>query len=147
MGFLPEIADWNKNESEPTAGRRSRDRDPEYGPVSWYYWAMTQREVLETLRAHADDIRRRGVTALYLYGSFARDEATEQSDVDLFADVDYGRFGFVPFMDLRDELASWVGRKVDFTTRDGLHRDLRDRVAKSAVKVFDDGAVHPVAAE
>ena len=108
---------------------------------------MTQREVLAKLRAHADDIRRRGVTALYLYGSFARDDATAQSDVDLFADVDYGRFGFVPFMDLRDELAVWLGRKVDFTTRDGLHRDLRDRMAQSAVKVFDDEAVHPVAAE
>ena len=108
---------------------------------------MTQREVLETLRAHASDIRRRGVTALYLYGSFARDEATGRSDVDLFADVDYGRFGFVPFMDLRDEFGVWLGRKVDFTTRNGLHRALRDRILRSAIKVFDDGAIHPVAAE
>ena len=105
---------------------------------------MTQREVLETLRSHADDIRRRGVTALYLYGSFARDEATDRSDVDLFADVDYRQFGFVPFMDLRDEFAAWLGRQVDFTTRNGLHRSLRDRILRSAIKVFDDGAVHPV---
>jgi len=108
---------------------------------------MTQREALAILRAHADDMRRKGVTELYLYGSFARNEATERSDVDLFADVDYGRFGFVPFMDLREELASWLGRKVDFTTRNGLHRDLRERIARSAIKVFDDAAVHSIAAE
>lgn len=108
---------------------------------------MTQHEALAILRAHADDIRRRGVTALYLYGSFARDEATERSDVDLFADVDYGRFGFVPFMDLREDFAAWLGRKVDFTTRNGLHRDLRERIAGSATKVFDDGTVHSIAAE
>ena len=44
---------------------------------------MTQREALAILRAHADDIRRRGVTDLYLYGSVARDLATERSDIDL----------------------------------------------------------------
>ena len=108
---------------------------------------MTQHEAFTILRAHADDIRRRGVTTLYLYGSFARDQGTERSDVDLFADVDYSRFGFVPFMDLRADLAIWLGRKVDFTTRNGLHRDLRDRVARSAIKVFDDGPVHSIAAE
>jgi predicted nucleotidyltransferase len=67
--------------------------------------------------------------------------------VDLFADVDDGRFGFVPFMDLREDLGSWLGRKVDFTTRNGLHRDLRERIAGSAIKVFDDGMVHSIAAE
>ena len=108
---------------------------------------MTQREALAILRAHADDIRRRGVTALYLYGSVARNEATDRSDVDLFADVDYDRFGFVPFMDLREEFAAWLGRKVDFTTRNGLHRDLRDRIARSAIKVFEDATVDSVAAE
>ena len=108
---------------------------------------MTQREALETLRAHADDIRQRGVTALYLYGSHARGEATDRSDVDLFADVDYGRFGFVPFMDLREDLAVWLGRKVDFTTRAGLHPVLRDRIVRSAIKVFEDAAVDSVAAE
>ena len=108
---------------------------------------MTQREALAILRTHADDIRRRGVTALYLYGSVARNEATDRSDVDLFADVDYGRFGFVPFMDLRGDFAKWLGRKVDFTTRNGLHRDIRDRIASSAIKVFEDATVDSVAAE
>jgi predicted nucleotidyltransferase len=108
---------------------------------------MTQHEALAILRAHADDIRQRGVTALYLYGSFARDEATDRSDVDLFADVDYARFGFVPFMDLREDFAAWLGRKVDFTTRNGLHRDLRGRIAGAAIKAFDDGSVHSIAAE
>lgn len=108
---------------------------------------MTKLDVLAVLRAHADDMRRRGVTALYLYGSTARDEAHDGSDVDLFADVDYGRFGFVSFMDLREDLATWLGGKVDFTTRAGLHPDLRDRIAGSATTVFNDAAVHPVAAE
>ena len=107
---------------------------------------MRRDLVIEKLRAQADAIRAYGVTALYLYGSTARDDADEASDVDLFADVDYQRFGFIPFMDLRDYFATLFGCKVDFTTRNALHPDLRDRIISSAIKVFGDAAVSPVAA-
>ena len=103
---------------------------------------MRRTQVIEKLRDHADAIRAHGVIALYLYGS-----AGENSDVDLFADVDYQRFGFIPFMDLRDYLAKLLDRKVDFTTRNALHPDLRERITSSAVRVFGDAAVSPAAAE
>jgi uncharacterized protein len=108
---------------------------------------MRRTQVIEKLRDHADAIRGHGVTALYLYGSAARDAAGENSDVDLFADVDYQRFGFIPFMDLRDYLAKLLDRKVDFTTRNALHPDLRERITSSAIRVFGDAAVSPAAAE
>jgi uncharacterized protein len=108
---------------------------------------MRRNLVIDKLRSHADAIRAHGVTALYLYGATARDDAGESSDVDLFADVDYQRFGFIPFMDLRDYLAELLDRKVDFTTRNALHPDLRDRITSSAIKVFGDAAVSSAAAE
>jgi predicted nucleotidyltransferase len=108
---------------------------------------MPRDPIIEKLRANADAIRAFGVTALFLYGSTARGEAAENSDVDLFADVDYQRFGFIAFMDLRDYLSTLLGCKVDFTTRNALHPDLRDRIIGSAIKVFGDAAVSPVAAE
>jgi predicted nucleotidyltransferase len=108
---------------------------------------MRRTQVIEKLRDHADAIRAHGVIALYLYGSAARDAAGENSDVDLFADVDYQRFGFIPFMDLRDYLAKLLDRKVDFTTRNALHPDLRERITSSAIRVFGDAAVSPAAAE
>jgi uncharacterized protein len=107
-------------------------------------WAMHRDEVIEKLRAHADAIRAHGVTTLYLYGSTAREDARAASDVDLFADVDYQRFGFIPFMDLRDFLAALLNSRVDFTTRNALHPDLRDRIIRSAIEVFADDALSPV---
>ena len=108
---------------------------------------LRRADIIEKLRAHADAIAAFGVTALYLYGSVARDEAGDQSDIDLFADVDYDRFGFVSFMDLREFLATELGRKVDFTTRRALHPDLKSRIIPSAIRVFDNASVDPVAAE
>ena len=41
-------------------------------------------DVLRLLRDHKEALRERfGVTEVYLFGSFARDEATEASDVDV----------------------------------------------------------------
>jgi predicted nucleotidyltransferase len=93
------------------------------------------------LQANADAIRGFGVTALYLYGSAARDEAGDLSDIDLFADVDYDRFAFVPYMEMREFLKGVFRRNVDITTRNALHPDLKTRIIKSAVKVFDEGEV------
>jgi predicted nucleotidyltransferase len=110
-------------------------------------WRMRREDIIAELRARAEAIRAFGVTALYLYGSAARNEAQESSDIDLFADVDYKRFGFVPFMDLREFLVNALGRNVDFTTRNALHPDLKEQILRSAVKVFDDAPIDTVAAE
>ena len=108
---------------------------------------MRREEIIAELNGRADAIRAFGVTGLYLYGSAARDDMTATSDVDLFADVDYDRFGFLPFMDLREFLRSILGRNVDFTTRSALHPDIKERIVRSAVTVFDNATVHKVAAQ
>jgi len=108
---------------------------------------MDRDEVIAKLRTNADAFRRFGVTRLYLYGSAARNEAGDSSDIDLFADVDYARFGFVPYMELRDFLKILFQREVDITTRNALHPDLKSRILSSAIKVFDEKQINPVAAE
>jgi predicted nucleotidyltransferase len=45
---------------------------------------VMRRDALALLRAHEADLKRLGVERLYLFGSTAREEATEESDVDLF---------------------------------------------------------------
>jgi predicted nucleotidyltransferase len=98
---------------------------------------MNRDQAIGILRANAADIRAAGVIALYLYGSAAADRMQDDSDIDLFADVDYARFGFIPYMRLRERLATLLGRPVDFTTRAALHPDLRLSIEKTAVKIFD----------
>ena len=46
----------------------------------------SRSEYIELIRSHADDLRDRfGITSLRIFGSVARDEHHEGSDVDLFA--------------------------------------------------------------
>jgi predicted nucleotidyltransferase len=97
---------------------------------------MDRASVLDVLRRRGDELRPLGVSSLYLYGSTARDEASSDSDVDVFVDPDYDRFGFVEPIRLEKILMGALGRKVDVTTREGLHPLLRSEIERDAIKVL-----------
>jgi uncharacterized protein len=97
---------------------------------------MTRGDILALLRSQAADIRELGATALYLFGSAARGEATDASDIDLFIDYDPDRFSFVELIRLRERLSHVLGRPADLTTRQGLHPLLRPEIEAEAIKVF-----------
>ena len=94
-------------------------------------------EVIARLRAHEAEIRKHGAIALFLFGSGARDALQFDSDIDLFIDYDPdGDFSFVEWVRLVECLPKMLGRKVDFTTRGGLHKRMRDEVEREALRVF-----------
>ncbi|GAB2529894.1 nucleotidyltransferase family protein [Spirosoma aerophilum] len=54
--------------------------------------AVNQEYILETLRANRDRLRKEfGIERIGLYGSFARNEETEKSDIDLVYSLEKGR--------------------------------------------------------
>ena len=73
-----------------------------------------------------------GTRNVRVFGSTARGEAREKSDVDLLVDVGPARTPFFPGGLLAD-LKELLGCKVDVVTTDGLHWYIRDRVLKEAV--------------
>jgi predicted nucleotidyltransferase len=97
---------------------------------------MSRTDVIAALRQRASDIRSFGATSLYLFGSMARDEATAESDVDLFVDYDPERFSFVELVRLQERISSILGRPADLTTREGLHPILRSAIEAEAIKVL-----------
>jgi predicted nucleotidyltransferase len=84
-----------------------------------------------------DELRAMGVVSLELFGSVARDEATQRSDVDLLVDIDpeehIGLFGFVRIQQRIEEILGVP--KVDLTMRDCVHEELRDDIFREAIRV------------
>ncbi|MDR3463751.1 MAG: nucleotidyltransferase domain-containing protein [Beijerinckiaceae bacterium] len=97
---------------------------------------MKRAEAINRLLQHEADLKRLGVEHLFLFGSTARDEAKDESDVDLFFDHEKGKLGLYELMDVKERAASILGRKTDIMTRDSLHPGLRKRIEDSAVLVF-----------
>lgn len=78
-----------------------------------------------------------GATGLYMFGSVARDEAAESSDVDLFVDYDANsKFSLLDLVGIKQFLEEKLETEVDLTTRDSLHPALRERIELTAIQVF-----------
>jgi len=54
---------------------------------------MDRPAAIARLKEHETELRQLGVQHLYLFGSTARGEARDDSDVDLFFDYERGKFG------------------------------------------------------
>jgi uncharacterized protein len=75
--------------------------------------------------------RKHGAVNVRVFGSMARGDATEQSDVDLLVDVLPQHSRWFPG-GLVVELQALLGRKVDIVEPEGLHWYIRDRVISEA---------------
>lgn len=94
---------------------------------------MKRKEILEKLQAHRDELRARGVSSVALFGSAARDEATDTSDVDLLVEFERPT-GLLGLIGLKRRLEDVLEvEKVDVVTRDGLHPALKDRIIAEAI--------------
>ncbi len=81
-------------------------------------------------------MQRLGVEQLFLFGSTARGEAREGSDVDRFFDYPRVKFGLYELMDVKATAARILGRKADIVTRDSIHKALRTSVEADVIPVF-----------
>ena len=96
--------------------------------------APRRDEILQALRDAKPLLDTFGVGKLSLFGSFARDEAREDSDVDLL--VEFNRpIGLFEFVRLQRELGTHIGRPIELVTPAALKPQLRDRILSEAVVV------------
>jgi predicted nucleotidyltransferase len=105
-------------------------------PELCYSAGMDRDAAIAKLKKHEAELKRLGVEHLYLFGSTARGEAREDSDVDLFFDHPLGSLGLFKLMDVKDAAARILGHETDVMTRRSLHPALRERIEASAVQVF-----------
>ena len=95
---------------------------------------MDQEQIIERIRAHRARLAELGVSSLSLFGSVARGDATEASDIDLLVSFD-GRATYDRYMDLKLFLEDLLGRRVDLVTEKALREEVRPYVEQELLRV------------
>lgn len=94
-------------------------------------------ECLKTLRERETDLHARGILHVGIFGSVARGEGQDESDVDIIVDVAHNaRFGILDLVHLRNELVQAFGRSVDVVSTSALKSPKHDRILKEMVRAF-----------
>jgi predicted nucleotidyltransferase len=98
---------------------------------------MKRDNVLKILADHQDELHRQfGVKSLALFGSVARADAIETSDVDLLVEFDRP-IGLLHFIATQQHLETLLGVwKVDLVLRRAVLPELKEDIFAEAVDVF-----------
>lgn len=79
------------------------------------------KEIESTLKENKSNLfERYPIESLTIFGSFARNEQHEQSDLDLM--VEFNEKIGIRFIDLAEEIEKLIGFKVDLVSKKGINR-------------------------
>ena len=102
--------------------------------ILWYNVNMP--EEIQKIQAQIVPIlKEAGVLRSSIFGSVARGEANEKSDVDILIEFPRGKSMF-DLIDLEEKLEAKLGKKVDLVTYQSVHHLLRDIIFKEQVKIL-----------
>lgn len=87
--------------------------------------------ILARLEMHMASIKRLGVKNIGLFGSFVRNEQTENSDIDLLVEFKSGKKTFNNYMELKFLLEDLLERPVDLVIAEAVKPVLKDKIEGS----------------
>lgn len=104
---------------------------------------MKKEEILERLKEIKPQYEMEGIVLLGLFGSYANDEATQNSDIDILYDVDADKFcslypGFKAFgriENIKLELSNIFHSHIDLATIDNNSKTFKNHALKDAIYV------------
>lgn len=98
---------------------------------------MTREEAIARLKPHETELRAAGLSALYLFGSTARNDAGVESDVDLMCEIDRGsRMDLIAFAGIKRRIEAYVAHRADLVERGSMRPRIRARAEADMVRIF-----------
>ena len=96
---------------------------------------MKIREILQQKREEILNLAaQHGASNIRIFGSVARDEEGEDSDIDFLVDMESDR-SLLDRIGLIQDLEDILARKVDLATVKGLRESFRERIMSQAISL------------
>ncbi|WP_069658333.1 nucleotidyltransferase family protein [Arcticibacter eurypsychrophilus] len=79
----------------------------------------------------------RPVKKAYIFGSYSRNEANENSDIDILVELDHTKPIGLKFFTYQDELEQILQKKVDLVSYDGLSKYVKPFIDQDKILIYE----------
>lgn len=93
-----------------------------------------QKEQLEIIQNY---FKAQPVLKAYLFGSYVRDEAHLDSDIDILVDLDYSQSIGWDFIQMQIDLQNLLSKKVDLVSARGLSKYIQPIIDREKQLIYD----------
>jgi predicted nucleotidyltransferase len=98
---------------------------------------MSREEIIAKIRSSAPALRAEGVTKLAIFGSRAREDARQDSDLDILIDVDpNAKFSLLDLIGVEHIVRDVTGLETQASIRRSLDPRMAERIADDIIEVF-----------
>ena len=94
---------------------------------------MDRDLVLKKLHDHIEQIQQFGVASIGVFGSVARNESNEKSDLDILVEYKDNSLNLDSYMDLKYYLEDLFNCSVDLVTKSSMKPYLKDRILQEVI--------------
>ncbi len=98
---------------------------------------MHKQDILKYLKLHKEKYKNQfGIKFIGLFGSYARDEANEKSDIDILYDIEKGKkLSIFNYLKLINDLENNLHRKVDLVRPTAIKPQIKEYIYQDLVYV------------
>lgn len=80
-------------------------------------------------------LKEAGVTKSEIFGSYARGDQTDESDIDLLVEMPKGT-SLIGFAGLKNQLEDELGKKIDLVSYDAINNRLKPYIEEDVIKIL-----------
>ena len=93
---------------------------------------ITKQEIFQKIIDNKETIKSFGVTEIGLFGSYVRDEQTEESDIDILVDYNLEQITYKKYFMFCEYLENlFENNKIEIVTKNGLSQFIGPHILKS----------------
>ena len=97
---------------------------------------LNRKDVIKVLKRNKDMFQDKyGVTAMYLYGSFSKDNASDSSDVELLVKVPRKYKKYKNYREMKYLLQDIFKREVDLVYWDSLNPVIKEEIKTETIEI------------
>jgi predicted nucleotidyltransferase len=102
-----------------------------------YYICIEMQLSANDIQIVKDYFSGQPVIKAYLFGSYSRGEADNNSDVDILVDLDYSKHIGLGFVTMQSELQQKLKKKIDLISSKALSKYIKPFVEKEKVLIYE----------